>query len=75
MRKALVFVVAFTLVLVAGAAFAFMSTPGNEVADEKPLALEEPTTTSSTFHEKEAPPTTEELRTRNTRRSLQKRRM
>ena len=62
MRKALVFVVAFTLVLVAGAAFAFMSTPGNEAADEKPLALEEPTTTSSTFHEKEAPPTTEELK-------------
>ena len=48
MRKALVFVVAFTLVLVAGAAFAFMSTPGNEAADETPLALEEPTTTSST---------------------------
>ena len=32
MKKALVFVVAFALVLVAGAAFAFMATPGDDTA-------------------------------------------
>ena len=60
MRKALVFVAAFALVLVAGAAVAFMGTPENDAADETPQALEKPTTTSSTFHEKEEPPAKEE---------------
>jgi hypothetical protein len=60
MRKALVFVAAFALVLVAGAAVAFMGTPENNAADETPQALEKPTTTSSTFHEKEEPPAKEE---------------
>jgi len=60
MRKALVFVAAFALVLVAGAAVAFMGTPEEDAADAKPQALEKPTTTSSTFHEKEDPPEKEE---------------
>jgi len=60
MRKALVFVAAFALVLVAGAAVAFMGTPEKDAADETPQALERPTTTSSMFHEKEEPPAKEE---------------
>lgn len=60
MRKALVFVAAFALVLVAGVAVAFMETAKNDAADETPQVLEEPTTTSSTFHEKEEPPAKEE---------------
>jgi len=60
MRKALVFVAAFALVLVAGVAVAFMGTPENDAAHETPQALDKPTTTSSTFHEKEEPPKQEE---------------
>ena len=55
MRKALVFISAFALVLVAGVAVAFMTTPGNDAAADKPEAIEEPTDTSTTFHEKEEP--------------------
>ena len=60
MRKALVFVAAFTLVLVAGVAVAFMASPSEDAVDEKPQAIEKPTTTSSVFHEKEEPPAQEE---------------
>ena len=55
MRKALVFISAFALVLVAGVAVAFMTTPGNDAAADKPEAIEEPADTSTTFHEKEEP--------------------
>lgn len=58
MRKALVFVAAFALVLVAGAAIAFMATPGDDVAGE---AVKEPTTTTS-VEEKEHPPTTDKVK-------------
>ena len=56
MRKALVFVAAFALVLVAGAAVALIGTPENDAGDEKPQAVEEPDEASSEFHEKEDPP-------------------
>lgn len=58
MRKALVFFAAFALVLVAGAAVAFMAIPGDDVASESE-AIEEPTTT---IEEKESPPTTEKVK-------------
>lgn len=54
MRKALVFISAFALVLVAGAAVAFMTTPSTDTA-HAPEATEEPEATSTTFHEKEEP--------------------
>lgn len=57
MKKALVFVAAFALVLVAGAAFAFMATPGDDAATESE-PIEKPTTTTSIL-EKESPPATE----------------
>lgn len=69
MRKTLVFVSAFALVLVAGAAFAFMSTPeGDEPADvpppiEKPAAGDETATTEvakDKESEAEPEPVTEE---------------
>lgn len=49
MRKALVFVSAFALVLVAGVAFAFMSTSGaaEEVAAEDPAEIDKPATTEA----------------------------
>lgn len=59
MRKALVFIAAFALVLVAGAAVAFMATPGDDVASESE-AIEKATTT--TVKEKESPPTTEKVK-------------
>lgn len=54
MKKALVFVAVFALVLVAGAAVAFMATPGDE-ADE-PVAVEEPINDDVLEVEKEVPP-------------------
>lgn len=54
MRKALVFISAFALVLVAGAAVAFMSAPGNDTA-HSPEAINEPIESSDTFPEKEEP--------------------
>jgi hypothetical protein len=57
MRKALVFVAAFALVLVAGAAVAFMATPGDDVASES----EPVEKTTTTVVEKESPVTTEKV--------------
>ena len=57
MKKALVFVAAFALVLVAGVAVAFMTTPGDDAAGDT-AAVDKPTTTTS-VEEKEQPPTTE----------------
>lgn len=54
MRKALVFISAFALVLVAGAAVAFMTTPSTDAA-HAPEAIDEPEATSTTIHEKEEP--------------------
>ncbi|MCI0544601.1 MAG: hypothetical protein L0Z49_09200 [Actinobacteria bacterium] len=45
MKKALLFVATFTLVLTTGVAVAFMTTPGG--AEDEPQAIEKPTTTSS----------------------------
>lgn len=55
MKKTLVFVAAFALVLVAGAAVAFMATPGDDVASEE---IEAPTASSD--EEKDEPPAAEE---------------
>jgi hypothetical protein len=53
MRKAFVFIASFVAVLVAGAALAFMATPGTDADDvAKEEAIEE-TTTTSMFHEEE----------------------
>jgi hypothetical protein len=60
MRKALVFIAAFALVLVAGAAVAFMATPGDDVASDSET-VEKPTTTTSVEKE-ESPPTTEKAK-------------
>ncbi|MEA1903406.1 MAG: hypothetical protein U9N56_07760 [Actinomycetota bacterium] len=60
MKKALVFVAAFALVLVAGAAVAFMATPGDDTAGE-PVAIRVPATTTSIV-EKEQPPTTQAVK-------------
>jgi len=57
MRKALVFVAAFALVLVAGAAVAFMATPGDDVASDS----ERVEKTTTTLVEKESPTTTDEV--------------
>lgn len=59
MKKALVFVAAFALVLVAGAAVAFMASPGDDAADS-PEAVEKSTTTTSE-KVKETTPTTEKV--------------
>ncbi len=53
MKKALVFISAFLLVLVAGVAVAFMTTPSGDAAGD--LAIEEPKETSTTTHEEEKP--------------------
>lgn len=58
MRKTLVFISAFALVLVAGAALAFMTTPSVDEA-HAPNSIEEPDGTSTTVHEKEEPETKE----------------
>lgn len=55
MRKALVFVAAFALVLVAGAAVGFVATSDEEVATA-PETVEKPSTTSTSIEEKEEPP-------------------
>ena len=61
MRKTLVFVMAFALVLVAGAAVAFMATPGDETAaaDE---TIEKPYPLTTLEQEKEEPPAEEEVK-------------
>lgn len=63
MRKALVFVAAFALVLVSGAAVALMGSPQTETAVDKPQAVEKPATTSVAVEEKEEPPAEEEPKT------------
>ncbi|MCZ6568071.1 MAG: hypothetical protein O6923_07205 [Actinobacteria bacterium] len=54
MKKALVFVVAFTLVLVAGAAFAFMATPGDDTPAGNET-IEKPSTPTTLEPEEEKP--------------------
>lgn len=62
MKKALVFVTAFALVLVAGAALALIGS-SSDLAEEEPAAIEEPTTTITGDHEKplEEPAANEKL--------------
>lgn len=56
MRKAFVFIATFVAVLIAGAAFAFMATPGDEVAEAAEESAIEETTTTSVLHEEEENP-------------------
>jgi hypothetical protein len=61
MKKALVFVAAFALVLVAGVAVAFMATPSGDVASH-PDEIKKPTTTSTSLKEQEKPAAIEEVK-------------
>ncbi len=56
MRKAFVFIATFVAVLIAGAAFAFMATPGDEVAEGAEETTIKETTTSVVHEEEEKPP-------------------
>ncbi|MCZ6662462.1 MAG: hypothetical protein O6951_06000, partial [Actinobacteria bacterium] len=56
MRKAFVFIATFVAVLIAGAAFAFMATPGDEVAEAAEESAIEETTTTFVLHEEEENP-------------------
>ena len=55
MRKALVFIATFAVVLVAGVAFAFMATPGDN-SDEGGEEAKETTTTTTVDREEKDPP-------------------
>ncbi|MFV1962207.1 MAG: hypothetical protein ACC658_10270 [Acidimicrobiia bacterium] len=61
MKKALVFVTTLVLVLIAGAAVAFLATPGDDTAAGNE-AFEKPTTPDALDQEIEEPPATEEVK-------------
>lgn len=55
MKKAMVFISAFALVLISGAAVAFMTTPGADAGHADAYEKDDATTTSTTIHEKDEP--------------------